>query len=510
MIFRTTLKAGQTNVLNKTGRHFYLLTAADEVRVRFRDGTNHTVDFESPLREGMSADFAVGIDEITLTTETAQYIEFWLGETKLDYSKLAAGGASATVGSGRAVCELGHSLAIPADFRRKSINIQALTDVTIGGLGVGAGTGYAMKAGEVLKLNTRGDIYSYLAPARVDQVQSNVSFVPVLAPADSNDANGYQHVDILKSFFYDPKTGNLVAGYGRMVYSQDGGNTWIDSNTDLGLSVDPSNYFEELGQTTNGLFIFKRYYSRVGVSRDGGKSFNYYCGVQGAINAETGLTILSPDAGFCYTGWISEDEKNIILCDNGVLWETFDAGVTWYKTLTKTNNYFDAITKSGGVIYAVQDGELYTVVNRVVTKKGGGYSSGDCSIAAIGSKVYWYAEGNKKLYYTPDGGDTITQVTLNQTHKAGYIKQIGESLIIGGLDKLGFIKKFGGEVLWVSPSAASGKTLRGDRIVVTADSIIVKQTSGNEDVNPAATVYPVSFIDGARAPVPLQWLAELN
>lgn len=509
MIFKTTLKAGQTNVLNKTGRHFYLLTAADEVAVRFRDSKYHSVDFESPLREGMSADFAVGIDEITLTTKTAQYIEFWLGDTKLDYSKLAAGGASATVDSGRAVCELGHSLAIPADFRRKSINIQALTDVTIGGLDVDAGTGYAMKAGEVLKLNTRGDIYSYLTPARIDQVQSEVSYVPVLAPAEGTDANGYQHVDILLSFFYDPKTTNLVAGYGRMVYSQDGGNTWINSNTDISIT-DPSNYFHELGQTSNGLFVFKKYYSRVGVSRDGGKSFNYFCGVQGAINAETGLTILAPDAEFCYAGWISEDEKNIILCDNGVIWESFDAGKSWYKTLTNTGNYFDGITKSGGVIYAVQDGNLYTVVNRVATKKGGVDYSGGGSIVAIGSKVYWYTPSNKKLFYTPDGGDTITEVILNQTHKAGYIKQVGESLIIGGLDRLGFIKKFGGEVLWVNPSTASGKTYAGDRIVVTDDAVIVKQTSGNEDLNPAATVYPVSFVDGARAPAPLQWLAELN
>ncbi|EKT4486306.1 hypothetical protein JGK44_000698 [Shewanella algae] len=513
MIFRTRLKAGLPNVFNKAGKYFYLLTAADAVEIRFRDANPQTnsVDFKSEMREGMSADFEIGVTEVELLSQSDQYVEFWLGKTKLDYSRLALGGASSQIDSGRAVCELGSSLAIPADFRRKAITLQALADVTIGGIGVTAATGYALKAGESIKLNSRGDVYTYLTPARVNSVDSAVTYAPVLAAAHSSDPNGYQHVDRLLNFFFEPKTGNLVTGYGRMVYSTDSGATWNDSQVDLVLNQDPTNYFYELGQTTEALYIIKGYYGRIGVSYDGGVTWNYLCGVRGSVD-KSGNVING--CGSSYGGWVSGDGKNIIVIANDGLWETHDAGASWENLSSEgyTNLWGSgiAVLKSAGITYVSTKGGLWAFdyqLNKFIQKQIGQTGGGEDSIAAIGSQIYWHNSSTQRIYYSHDGGDTIADeyIPFGQT----YIKQYGESVLIGSKDKLGVIRQFGDAITWVTPATLAGKNL-GDRIAVTANSIIVKQSLNNEDIDPKAAVYPMAALAGARLPVPLQWLAELN
>ncbi|GGE65483.1 WD40/YVTN/BNR-like repeat-containing protein [Shewanella carassii] len=513
MIFRTRLKAGLPNVFNKAGKYFYLLTAADAVEIRFRDENPQTnsVDFKSEMREGMSADFEIGVTEVELLSQSDQYVEFWLGKTKLDYSRLALGGASSQIDSGRAVCELGSSLAIPADFRRKAITLQALADVTIGGIGVTAATGYALKTGESIKLNSRGDVYTYLTPARIDQIQTSATYIA--APAASDDANGFQHIDIMECFFYDKTTNRLSTGYSKMVYSDDGGANWIDSNVNIAINGDPSNLFHQLGQTQKGLFVVKGYYGRIGVSRDGGKNWDYFASIQQSLNIETGEPIVG--AGFAYGGWISGDEKNIVVICNDGLWETFDAGKSWINYQDNVGIGFGAgiaITKRDNVIYVVDGGGLYVYdyqTKKFIKKHNEETAGGDDSIAIIGAKIYWYNSSTQKLKYSENGGDTIKS-NQSLTAKARYIAQFGESVIIGGLDKLGIIKRFGDEIEWFVPDTLSGKTWSGNRIVITEDSIIVKQSSPAEDVDPKAAVYPMGAVAGASLPVPLQWLAELN
>lgn len=505
MIFKTTLKAGQTNVLNKTGRHFYLLTAADEVAVRFRDSKYHSVDFESPLREGMSADFAVGIDEITLTTKTAQYIEFWLGDTKLDYSKIAAGGASATVDSGRAVCELGHSLAIPADFRRKSINIQALTDVTIGGLGVDAGTGYAMKAGEVLKLNTRGDIYSYLAPARIDVLSATVSFTQVPAW----DADGWGSTDGIGYFIVDRETGNYIAGGNQVTwFSTDKGVNWTYSNGYLSIANDTT-YFA--GQTKKSVYILAKNHGRLLVSNDGGAYFEQVCTLDGGIDKQ-GLSIVEP---YCYGAWVGQDEKNIIIVGYYFVWESFDGGASWEKVAPA--NLPPSITaytilKTGGRLFCNGRGELWEAINGAWISKGGSRGGvGQESIIGIGSNIYWFCSDNKKLYYSPDLGDTVQLIeTVNPIYKAFGLIQVGESIVLNGLNYLGVIKKPSDTIDWYQAETANPIIYESSFAAFDGESIVSRARANGVNESPSATVWPLSLKSGAIAPAPLQWLAELN
>jgi hypothetical protein len=113
------------------------------------------------------------------------------------------------------------------------------------------------------------------------------------------------------------------------------------------------------------------------------------------------------------------------------------------------------------------------------------------------------------FYHSDDGGDTYDTIALGITN-AKYIAQFGDSIVAAGIDQLAYIAKLGDTVVTVNSDTPSGKTYRGDRLVFTDESIIVKQANNVGDAAGKALVYPMSAFAGAEFPVPLQWLAEVN
>ncbi|MCW3173748.1 hypothetical protein [Shewanella subflava] len=214
MIFRTTLKPNEPNVLNKQGLYFYLLTAQDSLSVRFRDADKYKTDFESEMREGMSADFKASINEITLTSKTAQYVEFWLGETKLDYSvsKDIDVGSKAVESDSRQVF-FGEAVKI-ADYKfaRKGVLIYSESDLLIGSGSLNITNGVRVKALNTMGVNTQGEIYAMATnPAYKKKVSTVVD-------GESNiveQADLGQRIDVLS---YDSESDSLIFADGSGCY----------------------------------------------------------------------------------------------------------------------------------------------------------------------------------------------------------------------------------------------------------------------------------------------------
>ncbi|MPY23922.1 WD40/YVTN/BNR-like repeat-containing protein [Shewanella sp. YLB-07] len=505
MIFTTTLLAGQTNVLNKVGRYFYLLSSPDVVRIRFRDGAKHSTDFETDMREGMSADFPIEITEITLESKTAQRIEFWLGNTKLDYSMLAAGGASSFVNSGHAICGLGSNLAIDRHFRRKSITLTASADIVIGGLDVNANNGYSLKAGEPLTLGTRGAIHAYVKPAKIDMVSNQTSRTGVPATGRDDD---YFHNDESSCFFHDKTTGNLITGNGRLVYSQDDGRTWLDSQVAPLFGKDSMEVYQQFGQTPNGIFVFRPHLSRIGVSRDGGETFDYFASLQGSLDIH-GQVI--NDGLHVFSGWISADEQNLLFAAEERIWQSFDAGQTW-EALPRNGANSVVHKTSTGDIYSITERNVYKLLNNQwmeIALSGG--DSGH-SLVSTGNKLYWFDANRGVLLHTHDGGQSWHELTTSRQEArfAKYMIKVGNSVVLGGLNWLGVIENFGGELTWYESNLASGAQYAGDRLVFDGQNIIVRQIEDRQNTVPISIVWPVAISVGAIFDVPLQWLAENN
>jgi hypothetical protein len=508
-IIKTTLKAGRPNRFARTGRYFYLLTAADSLRIQFDSDQNGFKTLNTEMREGMSNVFDLKVESITLDSDTDQYVEFWLSDTSLDYSKLAAGGASATIDSGRAVCELGSSLAIHADFRRKKITVQALVNLSIGGVGVDAASGYFLKAGESLTLGTRGDIYGYLTPAEIGGVGVNNTLTSI--PAALGDADGLANTDSLKLLYFDKTTNNLITGYGKLIYSVDMGVSWLDSDTS-GTGENDQEIKTPMGQTATGVFVVTGD-GTVLVSRDGGASFRVYSRVEGALNNDTGLPV--NDCFMVASAWISADETNLIITDYYGIWESFDSGKSWSLYSRSLSVHLPSSAnivpmKAGGVLYLGATGDVvtYDYTTKEITRKTSlSVGSGEDYFAVMGEKMYHYNTQSRKLIYSENGFDTYEQETMTPT--VDFIGQFGATLLISDVDKVGFAK-FGEPIQWVNAALSSGKTKGGAQCVVTNESIIVKQTNTTVDPDSKASVYPATILDGAQYPASLQWLAELN
>lgn len=506
MIFTTTLAAGQTNVLNKVGRYFYLLSAPDVVRIGFRDSVKHSTDFNTDMREGMSADFPIEITDITLTSKSAQRIEFWLGNTKLDYSMLAAGGASSFISSGNALCSAGANLAIDRDFRRKSITLTASADMVIGGLDVNANNGYQLKANEPLTLGTRGAIHAYVKPAKIDLVSNRTSRTSIPATDIDDD---YYYEDFARCFFYDAPTGNLVTGNMRLIYSEDRGVTWLNSHVSPLFGLSRQGIYQQLGQTPTGLFVFCSYLSRIGVSRDGGKTFDYVASLQGSLDVH-GQVIT--DGNHLAAGWISCDEHNLLVAAEERIWQSFDGGDTWHTLPNIREGVSNVHKTSTGDIYIIADKYLYKLVNNKWEPIEGGYdySTGHC-LASIGSTLYWLNSQQGRLLKLPEHGDwTILVNNRSETHHAKYIITVGNSLVLGGLNWLGVIEHDGGELTWYETDLDSGAQYMGDRLVCDGNNIIVRQSEQTRNARPIAIIWPVAITKGAMFDVSIKWLAENN
>ncbi|GGI85914.1 WD40/YVTN/BNR-like repeat-containing protein [Shewanella gelidii] len=499
MISKVFLKAGLPNIVAMYGRYFYLVTAADKVEVQFKFDNANVSDIRTDLREGMSNIFGSPVKQLIMISETDQIVEIWLAETELNYSALALGGASSGVDSGRAVCGLGASLVIERDFRRKSIVVQALADIAVGGVGVGGDSGYQLKKGESLKLGTRGDIYAYLQPAKIDSISTTTTQLPVPTPAYSS---GFQHVDSTTCFFADNATGNLIAGYGRLVYSEDGGQTFLDSAVPDEFK---SATFYGLGQTESAVYVRLSTNGIILVSRNGGKSFSYHGQLFGSKWADSGQTVSD---SLTYGGWIGVDENHIILGGVNAVYVTKDGCQTWQK-IDFTGYVRSVGVADNGDICIAYKGEFYRRENGVFVKKGGSYfGNGENTLLLIGAHVYWYCSGNNYLHYSPDGGDTVTRIAESM-NGAKFIHQVGHSVVIGGLDKLGVISELGGAIDWYTSETASGM-VRGGAIAATDSAIIVRQEANASNPTPVSHSYPASLAQGYLYPSAVQWIAELN
>ena len=526
MIFRTTLKAGEPNVFSKVGRYFYLLTAADSLRIRFSDSSNYKLDFESEMREGMSADFKADIDEITLSSDTPQYVEFWLGRTKLDYSKIAAGGAAANIGGGTVFCPAGKTLAIPADFRRKAVSIKVSDVCQIGGLDVDLFNGFTLEPNEKIKADSRGDIWVYREPAKIT-IADGVVEKPAPQNTDFNSVptTSEWDVNVMKVL----ANGVIVAQRSNYpIYSEDDGATWaectfpqteVHPNTVIGFlrssdgcawvdlgygklfkSVDGKEYLHVttvyLGQDVNGNVI-NEYMGGAGDADgeifDGGKTILYANYDRVFISYNGGLSWnVSPvcERKQCRDVRFSADKKSIFLqypTGHIYKWDYADGASEWALSVKLYND--------------------------------------DCqdTVAIVGSKIFKVTNDSGTRYIHVSADDGLTWSTLLSGAIVAGVRRvlaIGASVVFFGANRIGVINDVTTSlaVNWYEsgidlaiPEIDNPSAVFYDQLNSTVNVLqSAANNLGDDSWRSAIVSYPISVTSGYLDGITVSWLAELN
>lgn len=511
MMFRTTLKAGQFNSFNGTGRHFYLVTAADKVVFKFLNKSG-SVQFQSEFREGMSVDFPAQAHSVVVETETAQYIEFWFGDSKLDYMSLAAGGAAANIQAGQAWAPLGAAMAIPGDFRRKKITIKPVSDVAIGGLDIDGLNGYKIPAGQEFNIGSRGDIYTYVNPAIISKNELPTETRPI--PWNVSNQNSGK----LDSLVCDYETQNLICSPddGVFQYSADYGQTWVDSDISEIAGVLGSSMPKFIGQTDSiAAYLTGSTNTRIVTTANGGKSFNVLASNMGLV--------------FCYGGYVSPEMDFIAIAgrgnfsNDGRVSYSFDGGKSWQLSPPNIESFETVIRVGNGDLLAattsglrrlrwIPDLRRYAETWELAINNVNPYQG---QIASYNEHVYAVHNGTYRyLYHSDDYGQTwtnISTISRDQILSNNPILMAGKSLLIGGDNRLGVIEEAGGSVVYHEANTPDAERRLVSAMCVVNGNVLVKQgvSSGGETV-PFGIAYPVDIVAGRLFGTTIQWLAELN
>ncbi|NKF52792.1 hypothetical protein G3R49_19735 [Shewanella sp. WXL01] len=527
MIYRTNLDAGVPNTISKQGKYFYLLTAADILTVRLRDSIHHTQDYETEMREGMSATFKSSIDEVVLKSESAQYVEFWLSDTKLDYSKLAAGGAAANVNGGTVFCPAGKSLAIPADFRRKAVSIKVSDTCQIGGLDVSTFNGFTLEPNEKIKAESRGDIWVYREPAKVIVADGVAEFPAPKEQHFDSTGNGLQYCigDIGRL-----ANGTLFAfrGGGRktIATSTDEGVTWVQSTAPEWVNVVMPSDDGVLWVTTGAGQIYK--------SVDG-VNFDHVVTVKSSVDLD-GNNI---DDGSYWTysgdigGQVLDAGHTILYANYDRAFLSINGGKSWLVTPRCDAKQcrgvrLSADRKSIYLLYSSGQFYIFDTTNPssgwVLSENGSAsgaffFPSNTAIIGDIIVRVGGNISSTRYVKASVDGGKTFSTVKTGSTPEMRGVNlalAVGASVILLGSNGVGVItdvtQSF--DINWYDSGVALTEptaTFPSAGFYDSSDNTI-KVFQGTNSGSPLTAIlsYPVSITEGYLDGVTVSWLAEIN
>ena len=174
----------------------------------------------------------------------------------------------------------------------------------------------------------------------------------------------------------------LVSTGGYIFFSSDGGISWTPQDS---AGITTGDYFavnfadENVGYAVAAAGI-------VAKTDDGGATWV-------ATTVVTG----TPDI-FCVYVW---DEDNVIIGDDeGTIWRSFDAGVTWSSLWSEGSSINDITFNNNGVGFAIDDDDLYRTRN-------GGADWEDVSdlAAATEYNAVWLCDNNKAYVVGEDSSN---------------------------------------------------------------------------------------------------------
>ncbi|MEL4471104.1 hypothetical protein [Shewanella algae] len=511
MMYKTTLAAGQFNTFNGSGRFFYLVTAADKVTFQFLNKQG-AVEFQSEFREGMSIDFSAVVHSVVIKTESAQYIEFWMGNSKLDYMSLAAGGAAANIQAGRAWAAVGASLAIPADFRRKKIKISSdFNGINVGGVELldSPLSSYPLAAGEQMEIASRGDIYTYLQPM-------------TLAPF-TGSTSAWGHNTIHNGVIVDSATGNIChLDFNTPQVSVDDGVTF--SASQIGWDPAESYNYKYMGSADGAHYILMiqgGMKGRIAVSYDGFLTWKLDNGLTGAGNpAALFLSI--------YHGWISPDGKTRIVIGRSVVNSEYNHHLL---VLVTTNSFKTWAEYKGNIVHNYGSCEITAATADeffIVDDTEGLYKldlGGNLELiypkyhitgfAVNTAGLFHVVDG--RVYQSIDGGYVWSDITASTigTNWAKAIDSIGSSLIVSNESKLALCSDYTIDNEFTEQALPfAGSSLPYQNRMFVKGNAIYFATQYKATANGGAAHFAKldieGFTPGAQQGQPMKWLAELN
>ncbi|MBB1322118.1 hypothetical protein [Shewanella sp. SR43-8] len=523
MLYRMTLQAGQYNSVNGKGRYFYLLTAADQVRVKFLDRATSTVDLTTDLREGMAAEFPLTIDEFQIVSDTAQYVEFWLSNTRLDYSRLAGGGSAANVNGGTVFCPAGKTLAIPADFRRKAVSIKVSDVCQIGGLDVDLFNGFTLEPNEKIKADSRGDIWVYREPAKVTIAAGAVE---KSAPKWQDFVTPPSGLDYEINAMKKLSNGILVAHKNEVpIWSDDDGLTWTSCRRPDDVRVWGCVWLE----TDEDAVYVSEDFGRIYKITDG-KTLEHVVTVQQSVltdgtPVDKGQYFGVGDAG----GSVSDDGQTIVYASYNLTFVSFNGGNSWRELpiapIEQCRNAF--ISQDRKKVFLAFADSLYYYD---LTKEDGWFFCFDRvelgnqnSIAFVGDNGFCvgYDRGASKvcILSSGDGGETWSVFDKQLPETLNYISRviaIGATVIFSGKNEIGVISDstksaviswYSSGIVLAEPESDHPTAIHYDK---TDQTINVFQ--GGVGMTPTTTIisYPIEVAGGYLDGVTVSWLAEIN
>ncbi|QBF81267.1 hypothetical protein EXU30_00085 [Shewanella maritima] len=524
MLIKTYLTKGIPNSIAQGGKYFYLVTAADVVDIRFMKDSQSLTELHTEMREGMSNQFDKRVSGVTLQSESDQYVEFWISDTKLDYSKLAAGGAAANVNGGTVFCPAGKSLAVPSDFRRKAISIKVSDTCQIGGLDVSTFNGFTLEPNERIKAESRGDIWVYREPAKVTVTQGAAEKAAPPYDAFESTPSG---LDFSIASMCQILNGALVAHRSFTPVYLDDDATWKPM-TYKNESVHPQTTHNIAFFDDNALYVTNQN-GRIYKSTDG-KELAHLTTVKYGQDLD-GNTINTYFGGDCYMQ-VFDSGQHIMYSNYDRVYVSRNGGASWWYTPVTPQKAFKDVkyTADQKALLA----SFYNSVYRLdltnpsaeweqVLDHGSSIIQDARHLAIAGNYIFkaYYSHSDSRYHVvaSADNGLTWSEIDSGSSDKMKScigVMAFGSSIIFQGKNAIGVINDVTSSlnINWFESGLALADASADFASAMYYDPAdeTVNVFQAGAGSTPATTVisYPIAVTAGYLDGVTLSWLAEID